>query len=153
MPEEYTKSKISTATLMKRLFNTTRLHAFMDTYDGDFVKATFHEYIQKLCSEKGLVTEHVIRRAGIDRTYGHQLFSGHRRPSRDKAIQLAFGFSLNAEEAQELLKTAGKSLLYPKIKRDAAILYCLQNGVGFFEAQATLEELELPLMGREGRYE
>ena len=153
MPEEFIKLRISTTRLMKRLFKTTRLHVFMETYDDAFVKTTFREYIQKLCSEKNLVSEHIIRKAGIDRTYGHQLFNGHRHPSRDKVIQLAFGFSLNAEETQELLKAAGKSLLYPKIKRDAAILYFLQNSVVFFEAQATLEELGLPLIGREGRYE
>ena len=32
-----------------------------------------------------LVPERVIRAASIDRTYGHQIFNGTRRPSRDKA--------------------------------------------------------------------
>ena len=153
MSEDYSKSKISTTALMKRLFKTNRLNAFMKTYNGVFIQSTFSEYIRKLCGERDMVCERVIRNAGIDRTYGHQLFSGRRNPSRDKVIQLAFGLLLKAEEAQELLKAAGKSPLYPKIKRDAAILYCLQNGVDFFDAQATLEEMGLPLMGREGRYE
>ena len=153
MQKDDNKPKISTSTLMKRLFKTARLNTFMKTYDGAFVKTTFREYIQRLCSERELISEHVIKSCGIDRTYGHQLFSGLRHPSRDKVIQLAFGFSLDVEETQELLKVAGKSALYPKIKRDAAIMYCLKNRIGFFDAQATLQELSLPLIGKEGRYE
>ncbi len=153
MDKKHSMPAIGTSALMKRLFATARLKAFMNTYDGAFVKASFREYIQRLLAERDLVCEHVIKRCGIDRTYGHQLFSGLRQPSRDKVIQLAFGFSMNAQEAQALLKAAGKSLLYPKIKRDAAILYCLKNNISFFDAQATLQELALPLIGREGRYE
>jgi len=138
---------------MKRLFKTARLNTFLKTYDGEFMKTTFREYIQSLCVQKELVCEHVIKSSGIDRTYGHQLFSGHRLPSRDKVIQLAFGFFLDVDEAQELLKVAGKSPLYTKIKRDAAIMYCLKNRISFFDTQATLQELSLPLIGKEGRYE
>ncbi len=153
MAEDRPGYKISTTTLMKKLFKTARLKTFMKTYDDAFAKTTFREYIQGLLSEKRLVSEHVIKNCGIDRTYGHQLFNGTRRPSRDKVIQLAFGFSLSVEETQALLRAAQKSALYPKIKRDAVILYCLERGVGFFDAQETLQELSLPLIGREGRYE
>ena len=146
-------TKISTSRLMARLFKTARLKSFLSTYDDAFVKTSFREYIQRLCSEKELVCEHVIKKCGIDRTYGHQLFSGIRQPSRDKVIQLAFGFSLNVQDAQQLLKAAGKSALYPKIKRDAAVMYCLEHRISFFDAQAMLHELSLPLIGREGRYE
>lgn len=153
MTNDKSRSRISTSALMSRLFKTARLKAFLKTYDGAFVKTTFREYIKRLCSERELVCEHVIKKCGIDRTYGHQLFSGLRQPSRDKVIQLAFGFSLNVDETQELLKAAGKSLLYTKIKRDAAIMYCLKNEISFFDAQATIQELSLPLIGKEGRYE
>lgn len=153
MDADNTKNKINTSTLMKRLFKTSRLKAFMKTYNDEFVKTTFREYIQRLCAERDLISEHVIKNSGIDRTYGHQLFSGLRQPSRDKVIQLAFGFSLNVNETQELLRIAGKSLLYPRIKRDAVIMYCLKNSVSFYDAQATLEEFVLPLIGKEGRYE
>jgi len=153
MQNDNTKVKISTSTFLNRLFKTTKLKTFIKTHDDAFVKTAFCDYIQRLCAERGLIPEHVIKSCGIDRTYGHQLFSGLRQPSRDKVIQLAFGFTLNVEEAQALLKAAGKSLLYPRIKRDAAIMYCLNNGTSFLDTQAALHELELPLIGKEGRYE
>jgi hypothetical protein len=151
MPKQ--KTDISTSALLNRLFKTSKLKSFIDSYDEAFIQTPFCDYIKKLCTDKKLVCEHVIKKSGIDRTYGHQLFSGLRQPSRDKVIQLAFGLLLDVNEAQELLKAAGKSTLYPKIKRDAVIMYCLKRQMGFMDLQALLHELSLPPVGMEGRYE
>ena len=86
---------------------------------------------------------------GSGRTYGHQLFSGKRKPSRDKVIQFAFGFGLDVEETQQLLKIAQKPSLYPKLKRDAAIIYCLSRNIEIAEVQNVLTGFELPILGVE----
>jgi len=153
MANDKSTPNIPTSTLMKKLFKTAGLRSFMVDYDGVFLTDDFGTYLKKLCTTKQLSCAEVIHSCGIDRTYGYQLFSGVRQPSRDKVIQLAFGFPLNVEETQELLRIAGKSLLYPKIKRDAAILYCLRHRMRFCDAQTTLQELNLPLIGREGTYD
>lgn len=156
MADTSDKANPSTSSLLSRLYKTSNLddvRDFIETYDGEFISTPFHQHIQKLSAERNLIPEHIIKNCGIDRNYGHQLFSGIRQPSRDKVIQLAFGFPLTVEETQDLLKIAGKSPLYPKIKRDAVLLYCLKNQICFMEAQAALQELSLRLLGREGRYE
>ena len=86
-------------------------------------------------------------RSGLEKSFGHQLFSGRRAPSRDTVLQLAFGFSLTPAEAQELLRIARKSPLYPRVKRDAAIMYCLFHGVSFVDTQIILYDLDLPVLG------
>ncbi|MBN2878292.1 MAG: helix-turn-helix transcriptional regulator [Clostridia bacterium] len=100
----------------------------------------FPEYLNNLCRELEMKREHVIRRSGITRTYGHQIFNGTRRPARDKVIQLAFGFGLDLEKTQELLRAARKSMLYPRIKRDAVILYSIEHGLGLNETGELLAE-------------
>lgn len=155
MPKKPDKPPASTSNLIGRLFKTSGLSdvkEFIRIHDGVFIETPFHQYIRRICEERNLIPERVIKRCGIDRTYGHQLFSGIRKPSRDKVIQLAFGFPMTVEETQALLRAAGKSPLYPKIKRDAVLLYCLKNNLRFMEAQAALQELSLPLVGREDRY-
>ncbi len=107
----------------------------------------FHEYITEKCAQINIPPERVILRAGLDRVYGHQIFQGIRRPSRDKVIQLAFGFELDPGETQELLRRARYSELYPKIKRDAAILFCLQRKMSFIDTQNLLDELQLQIIG------
>lgn len=92
----------------------------------------------------------MIQRANIERGYGHQIFRGIREPSRDKVLQLAFGFGLNVPEAQRLLRAAEKSPLYPRLKRDAAILFCINRGESLVQMQLLLSELGLsPLGGAE----
>jgi hypothetical protein len=150
MTQENVK-KTRTSTLLDKLFKTSNLEEFLERNAKDLEIPLFHIYISELCRIMEQVPERVIKLASIERTYGHQLFNGTRKPSRDKVIQLAFGFGLDADETQELLKIAQKSLLYPKIKRDAVILYCLNNQKSIIETQSVLETLELTLLGGEER--
>lgn len=139
---------ITTDELLARLFKATQLKDVLENEDIT-QPPLFDEYLRQLCRGKGEIAEHVIKRAGIDRTYGHQLFSGRRKPSRDKVIQLAFGFGLNVEEAQKLLKAARHTALYPKIKRDAAIIYCLARNMEIAGAQDLLADCDLSALGIE----
>ena len=143
------KQEIPTSDFLRRLFKSPDLEKFIYCHLEEMAIPPFHTYISDICSSTGQVPEHVIKRAGIERTYGHQLFNGTRKPSRDKVIQLAFGLGLDVDAAQGLLKIAQKSSLYPKIKRDAAILYCIGNKKDFFETQTVLESLGLTLLGDE----
>ncbi len=143
------KKEISTSTLLRRLFKTPDLEQFIKSDIDEIEIPQFHVYILDLCKAKGWVPEQIIKKAAIDRTYGHQLFNGTRKPSRDKVIQLAFGFGLNVNDAQKLLKIAQKSPLYPKIKRDAAILYCLNCHKHVLETQSVLQSLGMTLLGGE----
>lgn len=139
--------KVRTSTLLSRLFKAPNLERFMD-YNGDAIQSLpFHTYISELCKTMDHVPEWVIRQSSIERTYGHQLFNGTRKPSRDKVIQLAFGFALDVDGTQKLLKMAQKNPLYPRIKRDAAILYCISHHMNGIEVQEILHDLQLTLLG------
>ena len=97
--------------------------------------------------QKGLSPAQVIDQSQIERTYGHQLFNGTRSPSRDKVLQLALGAGLGVPDTQKLLRAAGKSQLYPKLKRDAVILFGLQKGYSILAVQDTLSAYGLTILG------
>ncbi|MBP9040436.1 MAG: helix-turn-helix transcriptional regulator [Anaerolineaceae bacterium] len=145
--EDSKKKTTRTSAFLRKLLNSSDIEQFMEHNAGDMEESPFHVYINHLCQALGLVPEQVIKRAGIERTYGHQIFNGTRRPSRDKVIQLAFGLQLDFEGTQELLRAAQKSLLYPRFKRDAAIIYCLQHKKDVMETQSVLQVLDLTLLG------
>ena len=107
----------------------------------------FSDYIAQICFVRGEPREYVIRRAGIERSYGYQLFNGTRKPSRDKAIQLAFGFGLDLKQTQNLLKVSQQSPLNPRIKRDAAVLYGIIHGLNLDEIQEILESFGMTTLG------
>ena len=138
---------LGTEELLALLFNTTNLPLFLNGSASDITLPNFHEYISSICARQNEVPEHVIQRAGLEKSFGHQLFSGRRTPSRDTVLQLAFGFSLSVPETQDLLRIARKSPLYPRVKRDAAIIYCLYHDIPFLDAQIILYDLNLPVLG------
>ena len=139
--------RVRTGALLQRLYRTSNLKHFFQSNEHSMESADFCAYINRLAREKGEAPERIILRGGIERTFGHQLFNGTRNPSRDKVIQLAFGFEMNVEQTQHLLQRAGRSSLYPRIKRDAAILFCLNRRASFLDTQVALQELGLSLLG------
>lgn len=144
---EHKTAEGRTSALFRRLFNTTDLEKFIERNAGEMEVPSFHAYITNLCKTTEQVPEQIIKKAGIERTYGHQLFNGTRKPSRDKVIQLAFGFKLDLDDTQKLLQIAQKNPLYPKIKRDAAILFCITHHKDLLETQSVLDSLGLTLLG------
>jgi hypothetical protein len=140
-------SRINTNTLLKRLFKAEDLDSYLESNALCLGTPDFCALLKSHCERKGLLPAHVIERSQIERTYGHQLFNGTRRPSRDKVILLALGLGLDVDETQQLLRAAGKSLLYPRLKRDAVILFAVRNRLPVISVQETLTKYGLTMLG------
>lgn len=141
------KDGVTTNELWARLFKSPSINEFLAQNSGEIVMPSFPDYISSLCEARGERAEQVINRAGIERSFGHRLFSGTRNPSRDTVLQLAFGFELTTDETQQLLRVAQATPLHPKVKRDAVIAYFLHNGKQLIDVQDALYENGLPLIG------
>lgn len=136
-----------TGELLEEIMQEKLFERFVERNEKQFVTKEFTDYLNELCRKKELIPEHVIKEAQIDRTYGHQLFNGTRRPSRDKVIQLAFAFGLSVDETQEFLRVAGRNELYPRIKRDAALIFGLSKHMNMQEMQEMLDSLDISILG------
>ncbi len=121
--------------------------ALKDVVSSGVSLPTFQEHLARLCAERDTTRERVIQRAQIERSYGHQLFNGTRRPSRDKVIQLAIGLGLDVNEIQYLLKVSEHGSLVPQVTRDAAILYCVLHHLTIGEVQSLLEGFHMRQLG------
>ena len=95
-------------------------------------------YLQQLLDEKGLVRPEVVRAAGLDATYGYQIFMGQRHPKRDKLLQVTFAMGCTLQETNRALQASGNNELYCKNRRDAIIIFCLDHG---YSLQQTDDEL------------
>ena len=86
------------------------------------------EYLQQLLDERGLRRPEVVCQAGINPTFGYQIFVGQRNPSRNKLLQLAVAMKLSLRETNRLLQAGGCNELYCKNRRDAIIIFCIDHG-------------------------
>lgn len=115
-----------TEELLNELLEAPDASAFLRSHD--IPSRTLSDYLQDLLDDHSMERAEAIRRAGLNETYGYQLFAGQRtNPSRDKVLQLVFGMGLSLREADRLLKIAGVSTLYCKNRRDAIIIFCLDK--------------------------
>ena len=130
----------TTDKLISALFITDNIDSFLRAYEGEIVFSSFAAYITQLCKQKNMIVASVLKKAGIRDSFGYDLFKGTRRPSRDTVIKLAIGLGLTLDETQKLLSAAGFGGLYPKIRRDAVIIYAIQRQYSLFDLQ---EELSL----------
>ena len=89
---------------------------------------TLASYLQQLLDEKHLKRVQVVRMADLNETFGYQIFTGARHPSRDKVLQICFAMALSLREANRALGYADAGRLDCRSRRDAIIIYCLDKG-------------------------
>lgn len=143
MTETVIQLEKTTGELMDILRSKPDAAAFVQENADELQNKTVPELLADLLERKQLTRATVIRAAGLARTYGYQLFDGTYTPTRDKLIQLAFGFQLTVEETQALLKAAGHAVLYA---RDVVIIECLYQRCGIIACNTKLEAQNQPLL-------
>lgn len=114
-----------TEEFLNQLINSDNPEEIIDSLPTGF--RSLSDYLQKLLMDKGLKRSDVIRDAGLNNTFGYQIFMGQRRASRNKILQLAFAMQLSLQETNHLLQAAGVNELYVKNRRDAIIIYSISK--------------------------
>lgn len=115
-----------TQDLLKRLLEADDPQQYLDeTFVGD---NSLTDYLDKLLKRHGGTRADVARASGMNGTFTYDIFKAKCRPGRDSAIMLAFGLGCSYDEARRLLRYAGVSELSPKVRRDAIIIWCINQG-------------------------
>lgn len=127
--------------LMSELKNENNLQEFTVNNKETFMDKPLTDYLEILLEKYNVKKADVIKRSSLATVYGYQIFDGRREPKRDKVIQLAFGFGLTLDETQRLLKCAGHSELYPKVKRDVLFIYGINNNMNKDEVEQLLYKM------------
>ncbi len=86
------------------------------------------DYLYELLEDRGVKRADVVRASGVNATVVYDIFAGKSLPGRDRAIMLAFGLGCSLRETQRLLRLAGVSELWPKVRRDAIVIWCIEQG-------------------------
>ena len=111
--------------LLKELLDAPSIDNYVEQHD--FIERSLSEYLQQLLEEKHLERARVVRMADLNETYGYQIFTGARQPTRNKVLQIAFAMALTLKETNRALAAAGVSALNCKDRRDAIIIFCIDR--------------------------
>lgn len=114
---------------------------FMEVQGDADSSVLFHEYLTVQMADHGYDTAMLIKDTCISKTYMYQVVNGQRIPGRDIILRMALAMRMSVEETQRMLTIARKGALYPKIQRDAAVLFCIRTQKGLDNANILLEDL------------
>lgn len=112
-----------TEELLNELLSSSDPRSFFESHE--IRKRTLSDYLQELLDLHGLERAVAIRRAGLNETYGYQLFAGQRvNPSRDKVLQLVFGMGHHPQRSRQAYEDCRgeHSVLQESAGRDHHIL-------------------------------
>ena len=102
----------------------------------------FYAFFRSLDKVKKLTRIELVKRSGIERTYCYQILNGRKkRPGRDKIIRLCLSAGLNIEETNHALCLCGEAVLFPKIRRDAVLIYTVSHHYSVNETMELLDRL------------
>lgn len=117
--------KKTTDDLRQELMSQANLETYLSDNRSCFMEQGIWDLLESLRARCGLPKAEIARRSGMSEVYLHQVFSGRRNPSRDRLLALCVGMGASLEETQQMLRQAGYAQLYPKLRRDAIIIYGL----------------------------
>lgn len=135
-----------TATTHYNLEQADDFEDFLETNEDNMINASLGEYLLKLLKEKGLKRSYIVRETNSNSSYVYEIFRGDKIPSRDKLIAITIAMHLSEDETQRALKLAGHSELYPRKKRDAAILFAIKRGFDIDKTERLLIKHDLPIL-------
>lgn len=116
-----------TEDLLARLLAAASPDDYLD--EGLTLERSLADYLYEMLADKGLKRADVYRASGLNSTVVYDAFAGKSRLGRDNALMVAFGLGCSLRETQRLLKLAGVAELYPKVRRDAIIIWCIDHGM------------------------
>ena len=126
-------NKKDTDNLQIDLMSSPNLSNFLENNENNFISESVTEILNKVFSEKNISKAALAKRSGMSEIYLHQIFAGRRTPSRNRLLCLCYGLGISLDETRELLKVCGCAPLYPKIRRDAIIVYGILHQIDLFE--------------------
>lgn len=128
----------STDELMRILQSTADLKKTMARIGEDLVDKSFSQRLRELMELRGMKVSELAELSLMSRSFVYQICSGEREPGREVVLRLALLLRAGIAETQRLLRAAGRGALYPRVRRDAVLLYALREELGVFDTDELL---------------
>lgn len=118
----------------------SNLNQYIDFIESKKSSLVISDYIIDIGNEKNLSKVDIINNSNIYRTYGYEILSGKKLPSRDKLLQICLGNKFTLEETNRALTIAKLGVLYAKDPRDSIIIYSINNKLKLIHTNIILDD-------------
>ena len=128
----------STDDLRQELMTQSSIDSYIKENRPYFADRSVTELLTVLFRKKSMSKAELARQAAMSEVYLHQVFSGRRKPSRDRLLCICIGMGATLEDTQRLLEQATYAQLYPRIKREAILCHGIVHHTPLSEINETL---------------
>lgn len=143
MEKRDSRSEIESTSELFKMIQASPEHfanAIRDTAEFDS-PLTVPQYLEYLLGQHGMSIPELIIKTLLSKSFVYQIFSGERNPGRDILLRIAFAMNLSVDETQHLFLIGQKGALYPKVRRDAALICCLEQRLCLDDADEFLKSI------------
>ena len=131
----------STEDLLEELQNENcKIDEYLKGNGESFVYDKIKDFWEAAIEKSGYSKSNIINKSDFSYCYFYDVINGRKIPGRDKIIRLILTMHLSVDECQEALRISGRSALYPRIRRDAIILFGISNGYSIFQLSELLAD-------------
>lgn len=135
------EKSIMTDELLHAITKAKRIDDFLQEHESDMKYVDLKSYLYDLLEQANLTIPQIIEKASISKSLAYQIFSGQRNPNRNLILRISLVMKLSLDDTQRLLRLSKKGELYPRIQRDAAIIFCITNNYSLIDTNELLENL------------
>ena len=141
--------RVNTSQLMNEILQSPSMDDWESAHgDALIEEKSLSAFLQEMLEKYHLPKTEVIRRANVDTTYAYQIFQGKKKnPSREILLRLSLAWPLTVDETKRLLYYGGAETLYPRVRRDAYLMYAIHNRFSVIETDQYLFEHGEPVLG------
>mgnify|MGYP001041219213 FL=1 len=131
----------STEDLLEELQNENcKIDEYLKGNGESFVYDKIKDFWEAAIEKSGYSKSNIINKSDFSYCYFYDVINGRKIPGRDKIIRLILTMHLSVDECQEALRISGRSALYPRIRRDAIILFAISNGLSIYQLSELLAD-------------
>lgn len=96
------------------------------------------DYLYQLLEKIEVSATQAAQRSLLSKSQVYNILNNQTKPSRAFVIQLSFGIRATLEQTQQMLRLSGNQRLYPRVKRDAILIFALDNKLSLEDAHELL---------------
>ena len=141
------EKKITTSQRLLQIRRSGTFREVLDSHNAQDEPA-FCQSLYQLMEERRLSAREMIDETGIHKSYFYAVLAGQKIPGKNIVLRFCLALRCSLNETNRLLRLAGLSDLYSRIRRDAILIYAIEQKATARETNEMLEEAGEELLFR-----